>query len=159
VLGPTTNGTKLSDAARLRKEILKKCSDFNARVLTVAAEHSQLIRAAKQLLGPRYNLCSYEIKLAQQCDLIIMLPSSAGSLVELGLFVREEWACSKSAIFFDAKFKNGKSFISEGPRRAYKLNGARIADVNYRKIDEIMFKVGKLIQEFRILKVERKRFP
>lgn len=96
--------------------------------------------------------------MAKQCDLIVILPASAGSLVELGLFALEDWACSKSAIFFDARHKKSRSFISEGPRRAYKMRGARINDVDYDEIEKVLARVRNIIQEFRLIKVEKKGF-
>ena len=159
VLGPKIDGARLESAARLRKAILNRSSELGVRVLVVAAEHRQLIRAAKKVYGTGYNLCLYERKLARQCDLIVILPASAGSLVELGLFALERWACLKSAIFFDVEHKKSRSFISEGPRRAYRNKGARICDVNYNDVPKVLLKLKQIVQEFRAIKIEGKRFP
>ncbi len=159
VLGPSVDGMRLRMAASLRKELLQRCSEFGAKVMAVAAEHKDLVAAARRTLGKNYNLCQYERRLAKECDLIIMLPASPGSYVELGLFALEDWACAKSLILFDVSCKDTKSFINLGPRRAYKLQRAIIKNVNYREKYKVLSIVKTIIDQVRVVKAGQKRFP
>ena len=160
IMGPNIEGKRLNGAAKVRKLILEKCKEFGARVLPVAAEHKKLIGVARKALGKGYNLCSYEMKLAKNCDLIVLIPGSAGSFVELGLFALEDEACSKSVIFFDRSHKTkSPSFIREGPRKSYKMRGALIHDVDYNETGKILSRLKSIIEQRKVVKAERKAFP
>lgn len=159
IMGPNIEGKRLNGAAKVRKIMLEKCKEFGARVLAVAAEHKKLIGVARKALGRGYNLCTYEMNLAKKCDLIVLIPGSAGSFVELGLFALEEDACSKSVIFFDKKHKASvNSFIHEGPRKSFKMRGALIHDVDYSEIEKILLRLKSIIDQRRVVKADRKAF-
>lgn len=62
-----------------------------------------------------YDLLSLEKYLADNSDYIVIVCESMGSAAELGAFVNNVETFSKVIVLQDLKFKNIKSFISEGP--------------------------------------------
>lgn len=62
-----------------------------------------------------YDLLSLEKYLAENSDYIVIVCESMGSAAELGAFVNNVETFSKVIVLQDLKFKNIKSFISEGP--------------------------------------------
>lgn len=62
-----------------------------------------------------YDLLSLEKYLAENSDYIVIVCESMGSAAELGAFVNNVETISKVIVLQDLKFKNIKSFISEGP--------------------------------------------
>lgn len=61
------------------------------------------------------NLLSLENLLAENSDIICVLPESPGSLVELGAFTNNKKTLDKLFVFMDKKFEKDKSFIIMGP--------------------------------------------
>jgi hypothetical protein len=146
VLGPDMNTKELSDAAKLRKEILKRCGDFGASVM---AEHEDLVAEAEKQFGEGHNLCTYELLLADEVDLIVILPASAGSLAELGLFAAKVEAGPKMVILFSREHQHDQSYIMDGPKKAFETRRARIDYVDYDKTEEAWGIVAKAIREVR----------
>ena len=62
-----------------------------------------------------YDLLSLEKYLAENSDYIVIVCESMGSAAELGAFINNSETISKVVVLQDLKFKNIKSFISEGP--------------------------------------------
>jgi len=155
ILGPSIDGTALNGPARLRKSLLEKCPELGVSVFPVVAEISALVRAAKKKLKREYNLCLYEMLLVDQCDLIILIPASPGSFSELGMFSMKEDVCKKALVLFDRSHRNEKSFVNEGPRRAYKNQGAIILDIDYGNIDHVISHIKIQIEKQRAKKLYR----
>jgi|SRR5580698_1027123 hypothetical protein len=108
------------------------------------AEHKNLIDAYSRAIGegdgPKYsNLTDYELQLAHWADLIVILPSSAGSIAELGMFAVSKQIAPKLLIFFDQTY-GLKSYIWNGPIRAATgpTRGARVVVTEYKNIDQIL---------------------
>lgn len=62
-----------------------------------------------------YDLLTMEKVLAQNCDVIIIVPESPGSFAELGAFVNNEETAQKVLILQQQKYKRQHSFITQGP--------------------------------------------
>ena len=158
ILGPSIGRNNRRKSAALRRVLLERCNSLGGRVLGVIAEHRELIKVARKEMGKGYNLCSYEMKLAKHCDLVILLPDSPGSFAELGLFAQTDSVCQKSLILFNQNHKYNKSFIMEGPRRAYSFRKASIKYVNYSAVDRVLLIVKEAIDQVRVVKVDRQKF-
>lgn len=62
-----------------------------------------------------YDLLTMEKVLAQNCDVIVIIPESPGSFAELGAFVNNEETVKKVLILQHQKYKRQRSFITQGP--------------------------------------------
>lgn len=130
VMGPGKGNTESPDAANLRGFIVRRCWEIGATIPN-KPEHQSLVEIAKQERGEWTDLCSYEIDLANESDLIVLIPASAGSLVELGLFSLEIDIPTKMIVLFDKKHRRKKSFVMNGPRQALENRRAIIKFVDY----------------------------
>ncbi|MFC1916103.1 hypothetical protein ACFLW4_05380, partial [Chloroflexota bacterium] len=81
LLGPNTNTRSLG--ARLRKYIASRCQGGRNAIY---GERRDLIESFQRAIGKYSDLCTYELHLASWVDALIIIPDSAGSLVELGIF-------------------------------------------------------------------------
>jgi len=130
LLGPNTN--KQESGAKLRRYIKDRCTgERNA----IYGERKDLIKVYKKNIGKYADLCSYEFHLATEVvDAIIIIPDSAGSLVELGMFSRIYKVHPNTLVLFsnDYKQQNKTDFIGLGPKRSYENGRAFVKTVNYR---------------------------
>jgi len=153
VLGPNLTGT--TAGSLLRKAIIERCRDEGIQ-LAVPPEEPHLIRYAKKLQGPTYNLCSYELRLANECDMIVILPDSPGSFAEFGFFAWYDSGCAKSLVLIDRQHKDGKSFISHGPKRASNQRGATIKYIDYAQVDDAVAAVLQYATKKRALRMDQR---
>lgn len=153
VLGPRINESDPKPGAQLRKAILER-SPGEGITVWVRPEERELVKAAKKLFGKNYNLCRYELGLAQQCHLIVILPDSPGSFAELGLFAWQKSTCQKSLILFNKKYKGGTSYLMHGPRRASIERGATIGYVDYADIEQGWKRVVDFASKIRQLEMD-----
>ncbi len=154
VLGPSLDGSQLGAGARLRKAILERCEDFGAAAM---GEHKELMRVARKRLGKDHDLCSYERYLAPFFDLIVIIPSSPGSFVELGLFALERDLWQKTLVLFDREYKACKSYIVKGPRRAFVKGRAVVRNVDYEATERVWRIVQGRIEDIRVFKLGEKQ--
>lgn len=130
VLGPSIKGKRLKPPARLRRVLLERCPQYG---VTVLGEHKSLVRAAKRATRRGHNLCNYEVELALDCELIVIIPASPGSFAEFGLFALQEKIADKSLVLFDKSYMKRGSFLRDGPRKAYDDGKGHVVYVNYKK--------------------------
>ena len=130
VFGPNTDHT--DRGAQLRKFIIEQC---NIHHTLVESEHEKLIEIHKKITGSTHNLCHMERELAKSVDGIIILPYSAGSLVELGMFAFESDIHAKTFVLFSDEYDKDlkDSFIGLGPKMSYHIGGASVEVIDYRK--------------------------
>ncbi len=151
VLGPSVDADRLDAPARLRKALLERCRASGA---SVKGEHKELIQEAEKRLGEGHNLCLYEVTLAQEVDLIVIIPASPGSLAELGLFASEPNAAHKTIILFSRKYRDDEdSYIMQGPKKVFEMGRARIEYVDYGKPNKAWRYVESAIEQVRALKM------
>lgn len=152
VFGPNLASSGIG--ARLRKFIIGRCADHG---IAVTGEHTQLADIYQKIVGSGRNLCTMEVHAANRVDAVIMLPASAGSLVELGMFALSDTIAPKTLILFQDKHaQNGEpSFIHAGPQKSYTELGAKLEYVNYRKTREVWNIVDEFLRDFRVVKFNR----
>jgi hypothetical protein len=160
VMGPSLRGRADPETKRarmLRKAIVERC---NVLGVAVVPEHKRLVATTQKSLARGHNLCLHELRLAAKCDLIIIVPASAGPLVELGMFAERQCLTGKAVlIVFNRTYKRRKSFINDGPRRAYERLRATILDVDYTNesgLARVLDMVGTLVEYERATKVSRR---
>lgn len=157
VLGPTLDGAE--PGSDLRKHIIKKCND--AQFTVVLTEYKQMQELFEKLWGPVYDLCKMELSLAHGKDKntghniidgIVILPNSAGSFIELGMFVTEEEIHSKMLVLFNKDHENTitDSFIGKGAKMAFD-NGRRAITklMDYQDLDTTWSEVSKFLEWIR----------
>jgi hypothetical protein len=103
-------------------------------------EHKRLIEQYNVAMGKpapaaddlsKTNLSRFELSLARWVHLVVILPESAGSLAELGMFSIADKLGSKLVLLMNAEYQADESFINHGPVRAAKKIGARVHYVDY----------------------------
>lgn len=154
VFGPNLDSDETG--SKLRRHIVQKCKcdEF----IVVLAEHEEIQEQYSKILGPIHDLCKMEFHLAVEQDKnhghdlidgIIILPDSASSLVELGMFVIEEGIHRKMLILFNKKYEATitDSFIGKGPKLALD-NGRRAITkiVDYQDFENSWAEVSKFLE-------------
>jgi hypothetical protein len=163
VFGPDKANKNLG--SKLRKHIIKKCKedDFNV----VLAEHDEIQKHYTKILGPIYDLCKMEYHLATEADKyhgydlidgIILIPDSAGSLIELGMFVIEEKIHSKMLILFNKEYKTKikNNFVGKGAKRSYDNGHAITRIIDYKDFDNSWAEVSDFLTLIKSKKIWRK---
>ena len=103
-------------------------------------------------MGEHSNLCIYEAHLADKwADAIIIIPDSAGSLVELGLFTLRHKIHPKIMVLFNTQHPaTENSYINQGPRLDYKLGDAVVEDVEYTELDTVWNLVDDFLKKIKV---------
>lgn len=96
--------TSTRDELRVRLEKNKRVSIFYPEDMFM-----ELLNRKK------YDLLTMEGILADNSDLIIIVCESPGSFAELGAFVNNKKTLDKVVVLLHTKYKNAKSFITQGP--------------------------------------------
>jgi hypothetical protein len=113
-------------------------------------EHKVLIKTYGKVAGETaLNLADHELALATKIDLLIIFPSSAGSLAELGMFCLEESIAQKMVIFLNSKYRNSTSFVVNGPVAAAQRRNSRVFYVDYSDRAKIWKEVKKSVLAIR----------
>jgi len=159
-LGPALDGDE--PGSELRKHIIQKCND--AQFIVVLTEYMQMQELFEKLLGPVYDLCKMEFFLAHGKDKntghniidgIVILPNSAGSFIELGMFVIQEEIHSKMLILFNKDHEPTitDSFVGKGAKMAFD-NGHRAITklMDYQDLDSTWSEISKFLELIRFNK-------
>src|SRR5208283_402983 len=82
----------------------------------VWGEHKKLRSAAPKELNRYFSDAEKEIMFATDSvvDLVVIFPSSSGSLAELGAFALEDDIAKKMLIIFDDEHRGSKGFVVDG---------------------------------------------
>lgn len=143
VLGPNTRSRK--PGAKLRKYIVDQC-DKHKRI-TVKGEHKSLIQIFEQVAGEFADLCYYEFDLANRVNALVIIPSSSGSFIELGMFSVLESVCANSLVLFDRNFESHEdSFVKLGAKRAFDNRGGETIYIDYTDKEHAWSLVDKYLQ-------------
>lgn len=150
LLGP--NVKKRSSGARLRKYIASRCKgERNA----IYGERKDLIETFQQEIGKFADLCIYELHLATKVvDATIIIPDSAGSLVELGMFSLKYNIHHCTLVLFSNEYnpQNKPDFMSLGPKRSYNF----VETVDYSDKEVVWDIVDKFLSRMKSEKFGRK---
>ncbi len=113
-------------------------------------EHKVLIRTYRKAVGESAtNLADHEWELASRIDLLVIFPSSPGSIAELGMFCLEEAIAQKMAIFLSRKHRKSRSFVVNGPVAAAKRRNSKVFYVDYSDRRKIWREVKNLVLDIR----------
>lgn len=154
VLGPNINRKDL-DAAKLRKEVLKRCQAYGSGI---KAEHRKLVKIAEKRLGKSGSLCSYELKLAEACDAIVIVAASPGSFAEFGLFAMAVNLHGRILVLLNRDHRNKRSYVRLGPARSIRRRGGVIRWVDYSETEKVWSVIEQHITDARERKVDRRHF-
>ncbi len=159
VLGPNGNTAPTSDSykgAQLREHIYQNCDSAGVGV-SVKGELKELVNVAKATMGPRFDLCTYEMYFAKDhCDAIVIVPASAGSFAELGLFALNDSVRSKTMVLFDRQYRYPRNtFLNLGTGKAYQNNQGVVKYVDYDDPDKVWSMVNDFLNNIR----SKKAFP
>lgn len=154
LLGPDTKSK--SSAAKLRKFIHEKCTGDRISVL---GEREDLINAFSKVIGKYADLCIYEQTLARKLEAMIIIPASAGSFAELGMFSMEDDIHSKTLVLFDKRRVNDdkKTFITLGPNLSYRTRGATVEPVDYDDLATVWEIVNDFLEKRKAIKFSNSR--
>lgn len=150
LLGPCTRSRR--PAARLRKYIATRCEGGRNAIY---GERKDLIEVFKKRIGEFADLCTYELHLATKVvDAIIIIPDSAGSLVELGMFSLKYNIHPCTLVLFSNEYnpQNEDNFISLGPKRSYNF----VKTVDYRDQELVWNIVDEFLSRMHSEKFGRK---
>ena len=113
-------------------------------------EHKVLIRTYTTAVGKTAtNLADHELALAHKIDLLVIFPSSAGSIAELGMFCLEDKIAQKMAIFLNRRFRKSRSFVVNGPVAAARRRNSKVFYVDYSDRNRIWKQVKTLVLDIR----------
>ncbi|MFQ8630509.1 MAG: retron St85 family effector protein [Intestinibacter bartlettii] len=131
--GASTNSKCIRDIVR------KKLEKKKIRVLYPEDLFMDLLTKNKSM-----DLLSLENFLAQNSDIICIIPESPGSFVELGAFSNNKNTLEKLFVVINQVYKNEKSFIMTGPiKYITKNNGKnRVIYFNDKEIDDLVRKIS-----------------
>jgi hypothetical protein len=122
-------------------------------------EHKILIRTYTTAVGKTAtNLADLELALASKIDLLVIFPSSAGSIAELGMFCLEDRIAQKMAIFLNRRFRGSSSFVVNGPVAAAKRRNSKVYYVDYSDRNKIWKEVKSLVLDIRANKGRNRLF-
>ncbi len=153
ILGPRLDGDE--PGSELRRHIIQKCRD--EQYITVLAEHQQMQNLFSRKWGPVHDLCKMELWLAREedgrghniIDGIVILPASAGSFIELGMFVFEAGIHWKMLVLFNKEHQHTMtdSFIGKGAKMAFD-NGRRALTklMDYQDLDSSWSEVSQFLK-------------
>lgn len=94
----------------------------------------------------KYNLLELEDILAENSDYIVIVSESPGSYAELGAFANNENIRKKTIVLSHTKYKNSRSFITQGPiQHIKKYNKNNVIYYNDNNIEDCIEQVLKCI--------------
>lgn len=142
-----------SDGRSLRTYLEKKCKGFG---VVVKGEHKELLRMFNHRTDGLMNLCQFETWFAiEHAQAVIIIPYSAGSLAEMGMFTWQPKVCSKTMLIFSDEFPESKrSFISMGTTAHYRSKGATVACVKYSDRRRVWKEVKDFLWKYKAEKLE-----
>lgn len=155
ILGPSIRGRRLSQAAKLRKEILHRAKESG---VGVKGELTQLIKEAQKRFTKPISLCTVELEIAVISDAIVLVPASPGSFAEFGMFALAQGLTCPILVLLDRKHKNKRSYLRHGPTKAMSDGGAVIRWVNYARTKTVLDLVMKHIDLAKERVLTRQRF-
>lgn len=151
LLGPGDSDE--SSGKSLRKYLEKKCDKYG---VAVKGEHKELVRIFNERTEGLLDLCIMEDWFAREyANAVIIIPYSAGSLVEMGMFTWKPEICSKTMLILSEEFPEEKeSFINQGTSIHYRAKGGTVTSVDYTKKRKIWKEVWNFLLKYKAEKYE-----
>lgn len=123
------------EAARLRYNLFHAL-EVREEIRPTLGEHEQLQGIYREHFKEYANAAITEMAhVVENCDCVIIIPSSPGSFSELGYFAAHENVCEKMLILLDSRFSNPPSYIHLGPVALAEMYRAEVHSVNYSSFD------------------------
>lgn len=131
-------------AAKLRTRLAEAAEKYG---VAVKPEHRVLMTTSRATLKAGHHLTAYEMHLVKACDLVVLIPASAGSLCELGLFSMYPGASGKLIVLVSTEFPRKGSYVADGPLVAAANNQAEVHYIDYDDFDAAWCLVEARIQK------------
>lgn len=159
VFGPDLS--KSEPGSELRNFIIANCKSDS--YVVVLSEYDEIQELYSKILGPIHDLCKMEYHLATGKDKnhghdfidgIIILPDSAGSFIELGMFAIAEKIHNKILILFNNQYEAtiSDSFVGKGAKLAFDNGHARTKIIDYNDSTKAWEEVSKFLELIRSTK-------
>lgn len=154
VAGPYIKGTWTpeelalkSESARLRL-ILHDYIKNELLYLPVIGEHRGTIELGEEHLRTKATVVHTEFHLVEnQCQAIVILPSSPGSFSELGAWSRNPKICRKMLIVADIRHKDEQGYVQMGVFKLAMDRGAQLFWMDYNDPEPIKRMVEEFLSE------------
>jgi hypothetical protein len=106
----------------------------------------------------RFDNANKEILFAlhDNTDMVVIFPSSSGSLAELGAFCMHDGISPKMLIVFDKKFQGDEGFVVKALGKAARSRNATICFQDYARPKGVWTVVRRAIEKRRLLKTVRR---
>lgn len=135
--GAASSRDRTSYRDMLRKELEK---NENISILYPEDMFMEILNRKK------YDLLTLEKFLASNSDVIFIVCESPGSFTELGAFVNNSETVEKVVILLQTKYKNEKSFITQGPVEYVKKKNKENVIYFNNQIEEVVHKIEKYLR-------------
>lgn len=133
-----------SESARLRLAIHDFIKD-DLLYTPVLGEHRGIMEMGEAHLRTKSNVVLTEYHtLKNQCQAVVMLPSSPGSFSELGAWSRDREICRKMLIVADAQHEHEQGYVQIGVFKLAMDRGARLV---WQRYDDIR-SIKRVVEEF-----------
>jgi hypothetical protein len=136
-----------TSAAKLRLSV----HDFVKNVMMhhpVLGEHRGTVEMAEEHIRSQASVVIAEVHtLKNQCEAVIIIPSSPGSFCELGAWSRDRDICRKMLILADKTHENERGYVQMGVFKLALDRGAQIVWVNYEDLGGINATVEHFLEE------------
>lgn len=164
VMGPAPDAG--SPASTLRRELITRCRDYPG--YSALMEHGEIIDAVRDEAGDGADLAFVEEVHANRVDVLVFIPSSVGSIAELGFFAglargrRQKGIdlIQKSIVILDSsivkpateEWKGKRGFMADGPVAMMEALNAKVLLADYEDIDGVWRTVQERIEAIRRFK-------
>lgn len=132
-------------ATLLRYNICRYITDDLGHNVTVG-ENSRLQKIYKDHLDKLFDASTFEfMHVHDNCDAVVILPSSPGSFCELGYFSANDIICRKMLILRDASHASTPGYVHLGPSIQASNSYSRVEDISYVDLDEAKGVVNRFL--------------
>lgn len=105
----------------------------------ILGEHRGVAEIGEKRLRSRASAAATELKLVRDnCDAVVILPSSPGSFCELGTWSIYKDVCEKMLIIADKQFEAETGYLAVGAFKTACDHGAKLAWVEYQDKDGVI---------------------
>lgn len=127
----------------------------SAESIAVLGEHRKFRKVSPAQIRQFFSDADRERSFARDndVDLVVIFPSSPGSLAELGIFALEKEIARKMLVIMDRKLKHSKGFVVQAVIRSAKNRRATVRFIDYRhrkKIWEFIEKHLRIVQSIKV---------
>jgi|GEM_PF-1740245 hypothetical protein len=145
----------MAGATFLRYSICNYIENIGQTV--TVGESAQLQAAYSGALDALYEASTFEMMhVKDHCDGVVIIPSSAGSFLELGYFSADDEVCAKMLVLRNADYLSTPGYLHYGPSVQAKLSHAQIEDVDYKDIPKVLNLVSSFMNGITVKKMRNR---